>query len=336
MEAVMIIGLTGKNAAGKGEVAKFLIEGGYQYYSLSDVLREEMKAKGITITRDNLIKFANEMRTAHGGSVLAERVLAKLDPEKNYVVDSIRNPFEVEALRRRKDFALLMVDSDPKIRFERIKARNREGDPQVYKEFLKIEAAEAGSNDPMTQQLNRTQEMADAVVENNGTVDELHEQLRQVCRMLASGAERPDWDTYFMDIAKVAAMRSNCMKRKIAAVIVRDHRIISTGYNGTPRGIKNCNDGGCPRCNHFGKTGQDLGLCLCCHAEENAIVQAAYHGVSIKDATIYCTFSPCLGCAKMIINGGIVEVIYNESYPMEELSRQLLQEAAVKISRHKV
>lgn len=332
----MIVGLTGKNAAGKGEVAKFLVESGYQYYSLSDVLREEMLAKKILVTREHLITFANAMRTQQGPSVLAERILAKLDPEKNYVVDSIRNPFEVEALRRRRDFSLLMVEADPKLRFTRITVRAREHDPQTYEAFVKIEAAEAGSKDPNAQQLNRTQEMADAVVENNGTLGELYEQVRQVLRVLAANAERPDWHTYFMNIAKVAALRSNCMKRKVAAVIVHDQRIISTGYNGTPRGIKNCNEGGCPRCNHFGKSGQDLGLCLCSHAEENAIVQAAYHGVRIKGATLYTTFSPCLICTKMIINAGVAEVIFNQAYPMESLPLQLLEEAGVHVTQHAV
>ena len=114
-----------------------------------------------------------------------------------------------------------------------------------------------------------------------------------------------------MDIAKVVASRSNCMKRKVAAIIVRDKRVISTGYNGTPRGTVNCNEGGCPRCNGMAPSGTALDECLCSHGEENAIVQASYHGVSLKDAIIYSTFAPCLMCAKMIINSGIREVVYN-------------------------
>ena len=99
--------------------------------------------------------------------------------------------------------------------------------------------------------------------------------------------ERPDWDTYFMEIANVVARRSNCSRRHVAAVIVKDKRIISTGYNGTPRGLKNCHEGGCPRCSSNAPSGSHLGECLCSHGEENAIVSAAYHGVSVKDATLY-------------------------------------------------
>ena len=141
--------------------------------------------------------------------------------------------------------------------------------------------------------------------------------------------ERPDWDHYFMEIANVAALRSNCSRRQVAAVIVKDKRIISTGYNGTPRGIKNCNEGGCPRCNSNAPSGTSLEECLCSHGEENAIVQAAYHGIAVKDSTLYTTFSPCLLCAKMIINAGIREVVYAERYSIDGTARRILQEAGV-------
>ena len=134
-----------------------------------------------------------------------------------------------------------------------------------------------------------------------------------------------------MDIAHVAASRSNCSRRQVAAVVVRDKQIISTGYNGTPRGIKNCSEGGCPRCNSDVPSGQGLHQCLCSHAEENAIVQAAYNGIMLKGATLYTTYSPCLLCAKMIINAGIVEVVYHEHYTIDDVSTALLKEAGVKI-----
>jgi len=141
--------------------------------------------------------------------------------------------------------------------------------------------------------------------------------------------ERPGWDQYFMDIANVVAKRSNCCRRHVAAVIVKDHRIISTGYNGSPRGITNCNEGGCPRCNSDAPSGTGLTECICSHAEENSIVQAAYHGISVKDSTLYTTFSPCLLCAKMIINAGIKEVVFQERYTIDDISSSLLEQAGV-------
>ncbi|OQA84665.1 MAG: tRNA-specific adenosine deaminase [Lentisphaerae bacterium ADurb.Bin242] len=143
--------------------------------------------------------------------------------------------------------------------------------------------------------------------------------------------KRPGWDEYFMQIAQVVALRSNCSRRHVAAVIVKDRRIISTGYNGTPRGIKNCCEGGCPRCSSNTPSGNGLEECLCCHGEENAIVQAAYHGIAVKGATLYTTFSPCLLCAKMIINAGIAEVVYRERYSIDETARRILTEAGVRL-----
>lgn len=142
---------------------------------------------------------------------------------------------------------------------------------------------------------------------------------------------RPSWDEYFMNIALEVATRSNCATRHVAAIIMRDKRIISTGYNGTPRNTKNCCDGGCERCakRTLETAGQNLSECTCSHGEENAIVQAAYHGISTKDATLYTTFSPCLTCAKMIINAGIQEVVFNSNYPLGTRAAELLTEANV-------
>lgn len=150
-----------------------------------------------------------------------------------------------------------------------------------------------------------------------------------VSRMAEEQFQRPDWDEYFMDIAHVVSTRGNCSRRKVAAVIVSDRRIISTGYNGTPRGIDNCFEGGCPRCASDTPSGENLGECICAHAEENSIVQAAYHGIAVRDSMIYCTLSPCLMCTKMIINAGIKEVVYETEYRFTEQARGLFASAGV-------
>lgn len=144
--------------------------------------------------------------------------------------------------------------------------------------------------------------------------------------------DRPDWDNYFMEIAHVVTRRSNCTRRQVAAVIVKDTRIISTGYNGTPRGVKNCDEGGCPRCaNPNIESGTALDDCYCSHAEENSIIQAAYHGIAVKGSTLYTTFSPCLQCSKMIINSGVAEVVYHRKYSIADNALALLQEAGVAV-----
>jgi dCMP deaminase len=140
---------------------------------------------------------------------------------------------------------------------------------------------------------------------------------------------RPDWDTYFMNIATVVASRSNCSRRNVAAVVVLGNRIISTGYNGTPRGVTNCFAGGCARCAGTAPSGSSLEECICVHAEQNAICQAAYHGIGLAGSVIYVTISPCLTCAKMIINAGITEVVYGGDYAFAEQTERLLAEAGV-------
>ena len=329
----MIIGLTGKNGSGKGEVAIFLKERGFHYYSLSDALREEAQKRGQEITRDVLVALGNELREKEGPGCLAERIFAKLDPEKHYVIDSIRHPSEIQVFRRRNDFTLLRIHAPDRLRFERLRQRGRENDPRVWEDFLVLEAKEAKSDVKTDQQLDQALALADVQVDNNGPLREFHEKIKQILLQISKNTTRPSWDEYFMNIAKATALRSNCMKRKVAAVIVKDKRIISTGYNGTPRGVTNCSEGGCPRCAAIDASGKDLGECLCSHGEENAIVQAAYHGVSVKGATLYTTFSPCLMCTKMIINAGLGEVVFQANYPLLELSLKLLSQAGVTVRK---
>ena len=329
----MIIGLTGKNGSGKGEVAKYLQERGFHYYSLSDVLREEAQKQGKPVTRDVLVELGNTLRNYHGPAVLAEKVFARLDPEKNYVIDSVRHPREIQVFRRRRDFILATVRAPEKLRFERLKQRGRESDPRTFEDFHVLEEREAKSTVESDQQLDQAIAMADVVLENTGPLKMLHEKVKEVLLEFSRKEIRPEWDPYFMGIAKVVALRSNCIKRKVAAVIVKDKRIISTGYNGTPRGVKNCSEGGCPRCNSIDPSGKGLEECLCSHAEENAIVQSAYHGVNIKDSVLYTTFSPCLMCTKMIINAGIKEVVYNIDYSLTETSFRLLSEAGIMLRK---
>ena len=330
----MIIGLTGPNGSGKGTVAKLLAEMGFQVHSLSDVIREELARRGEAPTREALTRMGNALRTRHGPGVLAERIDARLTPEVNHVVDSIRNPAEVEVLRRRHpDFVLVRVDADAALRFARLQARRRVGDVTSHDAFVAQEDREHAPADPAAQQLAATGALADHVVVNDGTVEQLRARIAEVVRQAAARMQRPSWDAYFMDIARVVASRSNCVKRKVAAVIVRDRRVIATGYNGTPRGAPNCNEGGCPRCIALVPPGEALESCLCSHAEENAITQAAYHGVSVKGAVLYSTLSPCLQCTKMIVNAGIAEVVYDARYRLVTQALDLLTTCGVRVRR---
>ncbi|RKX70844.1 cytidine deaminase [candidate division WOR-3 bacterium] len=137
---------------------------------------------------------------------------------------------------------------------------------------------------------------------------------------------RPSWHEYFMEIAKLVAQRSTCLRRKVGAVLVKEKRILATGYNGAPRGIRHCAEVGCLRENI--PPGSRHEICRGIHAEQNAIIQAAYFGFSIRGSTLYSTHQPCFICTKMLINAGIVEIYYLEEYP-DPLALAMLKEAGV-------
>ena len=172
----MIIGLTGANASGKGEAASYLKSKSFEYYSLSDILREEAKAREIEPSRENLIRLGNELREKNGPSVLADFVIKKIKDENNYVIDSIRNPFEIEALRKLRNFTLIGVDASVEIRFKRAVSRKRPGDPETLKEFIEKEKME-NIPSPSNQQLGTCLKMADTIIINDSTVEELHKKI---------------------------------------------------------------------------------------------------------------------------------------------------------------
>ena len=144
---------------------------------------------------------------------------------------------------------------------------------------------------------------------------------------------RPSWDQYFMDLLELIKTRSTCLRRQVAAVIVKDKHILSTGYNGAPRGVTHCEKVGCLREEMGIPSGERHELCRAIHAEQNAIVQAAVSGVSILGAEIYITHSPCVLCSKMLINAGIKRIIYKGAYP-DELAMKLLSEAGVEVVKY--
>lgn len=141
---------------------------------------------------------------------------------------------------------------------------------------------------------------------------------------------RPDWDEYFMGIVELVAKRSTCLRRSVGAALVRDKRILATGYNGAPSGLHHCLDVGCLRERLQIPSGERHELCRGLHAEQNAIIQAALHGVSVKGATLYCTNQPCIICAKMIINAGITMAVVKDGYA-DKLAEEMLAEAGVTV-----
>lgn len=171
-----LIGLTGTNGSGKGEAASFFVKKGYVYFSLSDIIRDELRNKGQEITRDNLIRMGNKMREEFCSDILARTVMKKVKGKA--VIDSIRNPKEVEYLRQQEGFVLLSIDALPEMRYERVKKRGREESVLTLEEFIAKEAEEM-SKEEKAQQLQVCMKMADFTIHNNGTLQELHKKLEK-------------------------------------------------------------------------------------------------------------------------------------------------------------
>ena len=143
---------------------------------------------------------------------------------------------------------------------------------------------------------------------------------------------RPSWDEYFMEMAEIVKTRSTCLRRQVGAVVVKDKRILASGYNGAPTGLKHCEETGCLREQLGVPSGQRHELCRGLHAEQNAIIQASLHGVKLEGATLYVTHQPCVICAKMVINAGISKLVFKGDYP-DELSWEMLKESEIELKK---
>jgi len=146
--------------------------------------------------------------------------------------------------------------------------------------------------------------------------------------------KRPSWDEYFLELAHLVSRRSTCLRRNVGAVLVKDKRILATGYNGAPRGLKHCLDIGCIREKLKIPSGQRHELCRALHAEQNALIQASLYGISVQGSTLYATNQPCIICAKMLINAGIKDIVASDGYP-DKMAADFLKEAGIKARKIK-
>ncbi|NQU79802.1 AAA family ATPase [Candidatus Woesearchaeota archaeon] len=334
----MIIGITGMYCSGKDTVAEHLETKGFVHLSLSDLIREELGRRGIEVTRDNLIRVANEMSETQGHGVLGERALARMKEKKqDYVVSGVLHPAEAKALMKHGHFFLVEVRAPISTRFKRVKKRNRNQDPQTLKELKEKEKFDNQDGGP-GHQLTKVINMANYVLINDRTkavqkkkVDKLLGDLRGKAAKLSEYV-RPTWDEYFMGIVDAVSTRATCDRGRTAVILVRDKRILATGYVGSPIGAPHCDDAG-----HLMKkvTHEDGRVSQHCmrtnHAEVNAVSLAARNGTAIEGATLYCKLAPCYTCAKMIINAGIIRVVCQKRYHADTESYDLFKQAKIKV-----
>jgi len=333
---MVIIGITGTNGAGKGTIADYLLSSfGYSHFSVRGLLIEELVRRGREVDRQGLIDVANEMRAEQGPAVLVEELYGRaVASGGNCVIESLRCPGEVEALRKKPDFYLVAVDAEQDLRFKRNSMRGSVTDNETFESFVEKEKQEMDSKEPFKQNISWCVANADYLLLNNRSLNTFENNMEHFFGNLDEQGRltrRPTYSEIAMLEAYVWSARSTCLRRKTGAVILNeDNEGISQGYNGSPRGIDNCIDlGYCERQKQNIPSGQRLEVCNAVHAEANSILNAGRQGRSVVGATMYATTYPCSLCAGLIVNSGIRKVTYDSPYP-EPNGKRILSKAQEK------
>lgn len=339
----MIIGISGTIGAGKGTIVEHLLKKGFKHYSVRDFLVEEINKRGLESDRDTMVAVANELRTKFGPSYIVDKLYEKANNDGGKcVIESIRCLGEINSLKKKDNFKLVAVDANVESRYSRIVTRASTTDNISFDKFLEQEQKEMTSNNPNEQNLSACIEVADYKLKNDWTIEELHRKVEKILDKIEKSRinsvddlkyARPTWDEYFIDIMQAVGKRVTCDRARSGGggcVIVKDKRILVTGYVGSPPGCGHCDDIG----HQFKKTihedGSVTNHCVrTTHSEQNAICQAAKLGISINGATLYCFMTPCFVCAKLITTVGIKRVVALKDYHASEDSKNLFNEAGV-------
>ncbi|TEA11297.1 Deoxycytidylate deaminase [Colletotrichum sidae] len=248
--------------------------------------------------------------------------------QARFVTTDVHNEAILDHLARRPFFMLISVDSPLTVRYARFRHRN----PNCTLESFAL-ASDRHLYDPKEGLQPLISRATVRLLNTSSSLAHLYATLGKL-KLADPVRLRPSWDAYFMSLATLASLRSNCMKRRVGAVLVgREKRVISTGYNGTPRGLQNCSEGGCARCNSGNSSGVGLATCLCIHAEENALLEAGRERIR-EGAVLYCDTCPCLTCSIKICQVGIEEVIYAHGYSMDTETAAVFRQAGVKLRQY--
>ncbi|BDD63805.1 hypothetical protein MAP00_008665 [Monascus purpureus] len=327
----MLIGLCGGICAGKHAIAEYLIQ--HQNFQLLK-LNDNNYPRVADEPDDDLRLQASEIRRVQSPEFVFENIDSLIEFvtkrwRERWVTTDIWDANTSDRLLQRPFFLLVSVDAPVSLRWKRFSDRcwRRQLDPPDLEKFVLWNDRHLYDRDVGRAYL--TDRAHVRLFNSSSSLQELHTSLDSL-NLADEQRLRPNWDQYFMQLASLAAQRSNCMKRRVGCVLVREHRVISTGYNGTPRHLRNCNEGGCSRCNRGEGGGVGLSTCLCIHAEENALLEAGRERIR-EGAILYCNTCPCLTCTVKIAQVGISEVVYSQSYNMDRDSAAILEAAGVRL-----
>ncbi|PQE28296.1 dCMP deaminase protein [Rutstroemia sp. NJR-2017a WRK4] len=342
----MLIGLCGGICAGKSTIAQYLVDHhGFSHLYLQPNSDSNIHTNGendhsltsngddstaLVTTPENSLpsrqKSPSNSHTFHSPDDLLDFVTKRW--RERWVTTDIHNEAILDKLFRRPFFILISVDAPVSVRWKRYQTRHTHTQQSSsLEDFLLRSDAHLYDPDHGLQSL-----ISRATIRLLNTSSNLAHLYATLGKLDLTNEDRlrPSWDQYFMQLASLAAQRSNCMKRRVGCVLVREKRVISTGYNGTPRGLVNCGEGGCARCNSGQSSGIGLGTCLCLHAEENALLEAGRDRVG-GSAILYCDTCPCLTCSIKIVQVGIQEVVYSQGYSMDAETEKVFAKAGVRL-----
>ncbi|KAJ5558142.1 hypothetical protein N7535_008358 [Penicillium sp. DV-2018c] len=314
----MLVGLCGGICAGKHAIAEYLIaHEGFQLLELTTECQSQPKSGDDLRLQTSNSRLREGPKSPELTFQDADSLLdfATKRWQERWVTTDIADASILDRFLLRPFFLLVGIDAPVSLRWKRFadRCRRRQLDPPDLEQFVLWNDHNLYDKD--IGRVYLTDKAQVRLFNSSSSLEELHSAL-QTLDLADEQRLRPNWDQYFMQLASLAAQRSNCMKRRVGCVLVRESRVISTGYNGTPRHLPNCNQGGCPRCNQGAGGGVGLSTCLCLHAEENALLEAGRE--RIREGTIlYCDTCPCLTCTVKIAQVGISEVVYSQGYNMD-------------------
>lgn len=329
-----VIGLCGLRGAGKSAIAEELVsKHGFKHLHILPAPCDADETDGLVTPPMEDLTIKSDNGSLPTPSFLSSAITIEcksLEEALDHVTSNWKQDFVITCLRKRSEFELFLgrpffmivaVLAPVHVRYSRCRQRQA---------TLTLEQlVSQDDHDTYVNELVHILPSARLTISNGSSVERLRDLVRSL--ELDERWTRPTWDAYFMRMAELAATRSNCMKRSVGCIIVKDKRVVATGYNGTAKGLINCCDGGCPRCNKNSRCGEGLETCLCLHAEDNALLEAGR--VRCDGATLYCTHAPCLGCSIKLIQCGIGRIVYAKEYSIAHDATHLLRQAGVTLDK---